>query len=70
MLQLRAASCLHVLQVMDADIGGGMLRLNLGVGSIIIYNSCNETEAQAYAEEIVDNLNSQPVSVEITPIFN
>ena len=52
------------------DIGGGMLRYHTAVGSIVIYNTCDEAEAEAYAKELVDNINVVPTTVEITAIFN
>lgn len=52
------------------DIGDGMLRFTSGVGSISIYNSCDRAEAEARAQELVDNISVEPVSIEITPIFD
>ena len=52
------------------DIGNGMLRYHSGVGSIVIFNSCNAGEAEAYAQQLVDNINVEPSTMEITPIFN
>ncbi|MAU14969.1 MAG: hypothetical protein CMH46_05455 [Muricauda sp.] len=51
------------------DIGDGMLRFTSGVGSIIIYESCDQAEAEARAQEMVDNISVEPASIEITPIF-
>lgn len=52
------------------DIGDGMLRFTSGVGSIIIYESCDQAEAEARAQEMVDNISVEPASIEITPIFD
>jgi len=51
------------------DLGNGMLRYNTAVGRISIFNSCDEAEAIARAQEFVDNISVEPVSIEITPIF-
>lgn len=52
------------------DLGNGLLSVTTGVGSIQIFNSCNEGEAEAKAEEFVNSVTIEPVSIEITPIFN
>ncbi len=51
------------------DLGDGRLRYTTGVGSVIIFNSCSEAQAQARAEELVNNITVEPVSIEITPVF-
>ncbi|AKP52892.1 hypothetical protein [Cyclobacterium amurskyense] len=61
-------------RVLDArqleDLGDGMLRFNSGVGSIIIFESCNKATAEARSKELVQNIKVEPVTIEITPIFN
>ncbi|WP_318309223.1 hypothetical protein [Flagellimonas crocea] len=52
------------------DVGSGTLRINSGVGSIIIYETCDAAEAETRAQEFVDNINVEPSTVKITPIFN
>ena len=51
------------------DLGGGLVRYNFGIGSIVIVNTCNEQQARDEAQNFVDNLTRIPVSIEITPIF-
>ncbi|MCK0132638.1 hypothetical protein MWU59_14110 [Flavobacteriaceae bacterium F08102] len=52
------------------DIGNGMLRFKTGVGSVVIYESCDKATAEARAQELVQNIHVEPVKIEITPILN
>lgn len=52
------------------DIGGGMLRYHTTVGSITVYNTCDQADAEAYAMELVNRITVVPLTVEITAIFN
>ena len=52
------------------DIGNGMLRYKTGVGSIVIFESCDKATAEARAKELADNITVEPEKIEITPIFN
>ena len=52
------------------DMGNGILRLTSGVGSIIIYNSCDLAQVEVRGQELAENISVEPVSIEITPIFN
>lgn len=51
-------------------IGNGMLRINSGVGSIRIFNSCDAAEAATRAQEYVAGINVQPSTIMLTPIFD
>ncbi len=52
------------------DIGNGILRFTSGVGSIIFYDSCDQSQAMVRAQELVENIIVEPISIEIIPIFN
>lgn len=52
------------------DLGDGLLSFTTGVGSIRIFNSCNEGQAEAKAQEFVNSVTIEPATIEITPIFN
>ncbi len=52
------------------DMGNGILRFRSGVGSIIIFDSCNQAQAETRAQELVENISVEPLNIEITPIFN
>lgn len=60
-------------RVLDArqleDIGNGTLRFKTGVGSIVIFESCDKATAESRANELVQNIKVEPVKIEITPIF-
>ncbi|GAB3011694.1 hypothetical protein GCM10027284_33910 [Cyclobacterium sediminis] len=51
------------------DLGNGTLRFKTGVGSIVIFQSCDKATAEARANEFVRNIKVEPVKIEITPIF-
>ena len=53
------------------DLGDNMLGINRGLGTIVVINTCDESNAIMEGAMIVDALNSDaiPVSIEITPLF-
>ena len=51
------------------DIGNGRLRFTTGVGSVRAIITCNRAQAEAFAEELLESITVEPVSIEITPVF-
>lgn len=53
------------------EVDDNMLRINRGLGTIVLINTCDQNEAIMEGAMLVDALNSDaiPVSIEITPLF-
>jgi len=52
------------------ELDNDLLGFSFGIGSFSIFNSCNQAQSEEQAQQFVDAITNEPVSIEIMPVFN